>query len=119
MGLSRQNIMKIQIFKMKSSCIALMALAGLLSGCGWINRQADAAGEYMPVVGERCENWQCFTEEGQQKSEMNKRMKAMQQNGQVPQAVPQAVPQNPQAPAQAPERPMPDAWYQGEEEKAQ
>ena len=53
---------------------ALVITAGclLLSGCGWIGRQADHVGSYMPVIGERCEHWQCFTSEGQAISNANK-----------------------------------------------
>ena len=49
-----------------------MALLASISGCDWIGRQADALGSHMPVIGERCEHWQCITESGRQKSEMYK-----------------------------------------------
>ena len=47
----------------------LVLLVVLLGGCEWI----DDVGRHMPVLGERCENWQCFTESGQAKSEAKKR----------------------------------------------
>lgn len=40
-----------------------------VSGCSWI----DDLGRHMPVIGERCENWQCFTSSGQAQSEATKR----------------------------------------------
>jgi hypothetical protein len=51
----------------------------LLSGCSWIGRQADALGSYMPVVGERCEHWQCMGEEGQVISDANKDQRLKQE----------------------------------------
>jgi hypothetical protein len=50
-----------------------------LSGCDWIGKQADNLGEHMPVVGERCEHWQCITPSGQAASDTNKQK--MQQAG--------------------------------------
>lgn len=44
-----------------------------MSGCEWI----DDVGRHMPVIGERCENWQCFTEGGRAQSEANKRALAV------------------------------------------
>jgi len=57
--------------------IRLLCIAALLgiSGCDWIGRQADALGEYMPVIGERCEHWQCVTSSGQAKSDKIKEKK--------------------------------------------
>ena len=43
-----------------------------LSSCAWIGRQSDALGNHMPVIGERCEHWQCFTASGRAQSEANK-----------------------------------------------
>ena len=40
-----------------------------LAGCEW----ADNLGKHLPVIGERCESWQCFTESGKQASEAKKR----------------------------------------------
>ena len=48
-----------------SRLLVLAAAATLLFGCQWIGRQADALGSYMPVIGERCEHWQCITSSGQ------------------------------------------------------
>lgn len=58
-------------------------LLSILSGCEW----ADNLGKKMPVMGDRCENWQCFTESGRQASEAKK----MQQQ-QVQQPQNQAMP---------------------------
>lgn len=52
-----------------------------LAGCNWIGRQADALGSHMPVIGERCEHWQCLTSSGRATSDMYK-----VQNGQPQQA---------------------------------
>lgn len=50
----------------------------LLGGCETIGNWADDLGQHMPVIGERCEHWQCFTSSGQEQSEMNKRERMMQ-----------------------------------------
>ena len=52
---------------MKTLLVIALALAA--SGCSWVGRQADALGAYMPVVGERCEHWQCVTTAGKERSE--------------------------------------------------
>lgn len=82
--------------------VVLLCLLGL-SGCDWIGRQADAVGEYMPTIGDRCENWQCMTTEGQRQSEMNKRAKAMKA-GQMQPPAGQSAGQQPaqQTPSPAP-----------------
>ena len=54
----------------------LLLLPLVLCSCAWIGRQADAAGEYMPVIGDRCEHWQCMTASGQAESDA---IKAQQQ----------------------------------------
>ena len=56
---------------MKKLTLCVLAIS-TLSGCNWIGRQADAVGSHMPVIGERCEHWQCITESGRQKSDMYK-----------------------------------------------
>jgi hypothetical protein len=43
-----------------------------LNGCAWF----EQVGENFPVVGDRCEYWQCFTEYGQQQSDLIKQQKA-------------------------------------------
>lgn len=60
-------------------CIAAL---WLLSGCETISNFADDVGSHMPVVGERCEHWQCFTEEGKAQSRINQMMKQQQQQPQ-------------------------------------
>lgn len=68
----------------------------------------------MPVVGERCENWQCFTEGGKAQSDANKRARALRDtddgrtplNGELNKAQPPAAEQvAPQA--AAPQAPTP------------
>lgn len=56
------------------------ALLISLAGCAWIGRQADALGEHMPVIGERCEHWQCITASGRARSDMYKAQRAEQRN---------------------------------------
>lgn len=86
---------------------AFLLLLLPLCGCEWMNRQADHIGSYMPVLSdERCEHWQCFTDEGKAQSERKKMM--MKQQGQQP-AQPQPMPQNwEQQPA-----PAAESDYQG------
>ena len=51
--------------------VALLACAA----CDTIGNWMDNLGEHMPVVGERCEHWQCLTEEGRQRSDEIKQEK--------------------------------------------
>lgn len=53
-------------------CSTCLALVMATAGCSWIGRQADALGSHMPVIGERCEHWQCITKSGRQTSDMYK-----------------------------------------------
>lgn len=46
---------------------ALLALP--LTACETMNGWVDSMGEHMPVVGDRCEHWQCFTSGGQAQSD--------------------------------------------------
>jgi hypothetical protein len=48
--------------------IILIGCLWALSGCTAIANWADNMGQHMPVVGERCEHWQCLTSSGQAKS---------------------------------------------------
>jgi hypothetical protein len=48
--------------------LALLALL-TLPACDWIGDTADSIGSHMPVIGERCEHWQCFTQSGKAQSE--------------------------------------------------
>lgn len=50
--------------------IVFSALA--LGACQSIGNFADGVGSHLPVIGERCEHWQCFTEEGKQRSRANR-----------------------------------------------
>jgi hypothetical protein len=63
---------------MKHLTLCLLAIS-TLSGCNWIGRQADTLGSHMPVIGERCEHWQCITESGRQKSDMYKAQQRAEQ----------------------------------------
>jgi hypothetical protein len=54
--------------------LALIAILLLLPGCRAITNWAYGVGEHMPVIGERCEHWQCVTASGQQKSDEQKMM---------------------------------------------
>lgn len=86
----------------------LLLLAPLiLSGCDWIGRQADALGEHMPVIGERCEHWQCFTSEGQAESNAIKAEQNRQQQQNQPQPLSSVTPIYP--PDQATPPPPADA----------
>jgi hypothetical protein len=62
-----------------------------LSGCNWIGRQADAVGSHMPVIGERCEHWQCITSSGRQRSDMYKMQAQQPQEDQTEQPAQQQV----------------------------
>ena len=62
----------------------LLLIPLALSGCDWMGRQADAVGEYMPVIGERCEHWQCMTASGQAESDAAKAEQQRQQEQQNP-----------------------------------
>jgi hypothetical protein len=55
----------------KINCLLACAAALILSlgGCEWI----DNLGRHLPVAGERCEHWQCFTESGRMQSDAKKR----------------------------------------------
>jgi hypothetical protein len=68
-------------------CSTGLALVMATAGCSWIGRQADALGSHMPVIGERCEHWQCITKSGRQTSDMYKQQQmeqeeAMKKDGQ-------------------------------------
>jgi len=65
---------------MRSLAFIIPFLLLALSGCEW-------ADEYMPVIGERCEHWQCFTESGREASDMN--IKTQQQIQKEPPAAQQ------------------------------
>ncbi len=67
----------------------------LLSGCDTITRNANALGEHMPVIGDRCEYWQCFTESGREQSDAIKRQRMMTEG-----AASRAAPDSPAPAAQ-------------------
>ncbi|MEI6730469.1 MAG: hypothetical protein WCL30_04350 [Pseudomonadota bacterium] len=52
--------------------IAAIFMIVLLTSCQAISNFADGIGKHMPVIGERCEHWQCVTESGRRASEANK-----------------------------------------------
>lgn len=56
------------MMKVKHILASVTTLA-LMSGCSWF----DDVGRHMPVIGKRCENWQCFTESGQAASDAKTR----------------------------------------------
>ena len=49
----------------KYKILLLMCLLPGMSSCQWTE---DNIGKHLPVAGERCSNWQCFTEEGKKAS---------------------------------------------------
>lgn len=51
----------------RARLLPLLSLT-LLTGCSF-DRMVDSASRSMPVMGERCENWQCMTADGRQKSQ--------------------------------------------------
>jgi hypothetical protein len=58
----------------------IVAACMAISGCETIGNWADDAGSYLPVLSdERCEHWQCFTDEGKAQSDYNKQMRMQQQ----------------------------------------
>jgi hypothetical protein len=70
--------------------VALLAFFAL-GGCTWIGNTADSMGEHMPVIGERCEHWQCMTAQGKARSD----------------AIKAQMPPKPAAPPPAPPQPAP------------
>lgn len=58
------------------NALYLSASCLLLGGCETIYGWANGVGSYMPVIGDRCEHWQCVTSEGQAISEAKKRQQA-------------------------------------------
>jgi|GEM_PF-1042586 len=55
---------------MKNIAAILMIIS--LTSCQGISNFADGIGKHMPVIGERCEHWQCFSESGRRASDANK-----------------------------------------------
>lgn len=60
----------------------IMILAGCawLSGCTAIGNWADQLGSHMPVIGERCNHWECFSSSGQMQSSYNEQMQERQKD---------------------------------------
>jgi hypothetical protein len=54
-----------------------LALPLMLGGCG-LTEWAD---KNMPVIGQRCENWQCFTSSGQEQSKINHEERIREESG--------------------------------------
>ena len=73
-----------------SLSIATLLLLLALCGCQTIGNWADSIGNHMPVIGERCEHWQCFTSSGQQISEQNKEKQTQVTSGSGTGPVPQS-----------------------------
>lgn len=77
----------------------------------------DDLGRHMPVVGERCENWQCFTEGGRLQSEANKRAIQQGEGGADGGSSEQRIPLNARDNRTAPAQPATSA-SQGEGKRA-
>ncbi len=86
---------------MKSGIILLTML--MLAACDTIGGWADDVGEHLPVIGERCEHWQCMTTSGQQRSEQIRRQK--EQSGPPSASRPTSVPAAPEAPPEPAQEP--------------
>lgn len=69
-----------------------------LGGCQWIGDTADRWGEHMPVVGERCEHWQCITVSGQKRSDEIKAQQKQQPAPPPAPAEPSSYPAQPSKP---------------------
>ncbi len=65
--------------------ISIFAIALPISACRTVGDFADDVGSHMPVIGDRCEHWQCFTEEGKQRSAMNRAARAQSAQASQPQ----------------------------------
>lgn len=79
--------------------LLLLSLPLLLSGCDFIYNSANNLGKHMPTIGEPCYNWQCVTDEGQKRSDLNKRMEEAAKN---PPAQKAPAPANTTAPSPLP-----------------
>lgn len=44
-----------------------------LTSCTAIGNWADGVGKHLPTIGEPCNHWQCFTDDGKKQSEMVKK----------------------------------------------
>lgn len=94
--------MNVNITPMKKTFTrTLLVTSALLAlqGCEW----ADDLGRHMPVIGERCENWQCLTSGGQAQSEATKRARLTGEQQKRTPINPQYQPQQ-QAPVQEQQR---------------
>ncbi len=65
----------------KHVSIALLLASTTLGGCQTIGRWADNVGSYMPVIGDRCDHWQCLSSEGRAKSDAIQMEKERMENG--------------------------------------
>lgn len=74
-------------------------LASALSGC---ETMQDLVGKHMPVIGEPCENWQCFTSGGQAQSEATRRAREARARGETTGRTPINGEEGGQAPQQPP-----------------
>ncbi len=74
-----------------------LVLPLLLGGCGL----TDWADANMPVIGERCEHWQCFTSSGQEASQLNHQQRVREESAPPANAMPaNATPATNSAPTQ-------------------
>ena len=89
----------------KKARILAAGMALFLGGCQAVGNFADRVGEHMPVLGERCEHWQCFTESGQKQGELNKERMA-QPTPHAPVSPQAATPPKPSAPPSMPPKPL-------------
>ncbi len=96
---------------------ALLAPA-LVTGCTWIGNTADSIGSHMPVIGERCEHWQCVTSGGETQSRLNQRERLAGPLTEHPHPVQGAAQPYQQAPQPPPpqEPPPPNEYRESEPE---
>ena len=79
---------------MKRHIVLWLGCLGL-SGCQTIGNWADSVGRHMPVIGERCEHWQCITSSGQAESDYNKQIQQRPQNEPKDESQPSPYPDAP------------------------
>ncbi len=96
--------------KFRFKPFGLFCLVLALSGCQTVGGWFDSVGNHLPVIGERCEHWQCFSDSGRRESEATKRARETRDAGassQTPPAQPAAAEGVPSTIA-----PLPAATYE-------